>query len=188
MFQHTAARRRLGFIRSYRAFTTVFQHTAARRRLNSGMIRFKSYKKFQHTAARRRLVICLTQNGLHYCFNTQPPEGGWMRWLSRLRILSCFNTQPPEGGWTVKYPTELRRLFQHTAARRRLGASSAARIGATVVSTHSRPKAAALLSPKWAFYNRVSTHSRPKAADVGCYNKRAEMWFQHTAARRRLQT
>ena len=33
-------------------------------------------------------------------FNTQPPEGGWMRLRLNLMALSCFNTQPPEGGWS----------------------------------------------------------------------------------------
>ena len=58
------------------------------------------------------------------CFNTQPPEGGWLGMVSvkqrltvsthsrlkaaggsiRLstRLPSRFNTQPPEGGW-IKY-------------------------------------------------------------------------------------
>ena len=35
---------------------------------------------------------------------------------------SGFNTQPPEGGWFLKYQLDLViSLFQHTAARRRLG-------------------------------------------------------------------
>ncbi len=60
---------------------------------------------------------------------------------------ACFNTQPPEGGW---------------------GASSAARIGATVVSTHSRLKAAGKLFEFVRVMERVSTHSRLKAAgEVG---------------------
>ena len=32
-------------------------------------------------------------------FNTQPPEGGWLRQVLLLLSPSCFNTQPPEGGW-----------------------------------------------------------------------------------------
>ena len=56
---------------------------------------------FQHTAARRRLVV----------------RRGYLRW-----ILRCFNTQPPEGGWIFKTAApSLPLLFQHTAARRRLG-------------------------------------------------------------------
>ena len=50
-------------------------------------------------------------------FNTQPPEGGWKAVVVAIRIRGRFNTQPPEGGWVlhedvVKYLTE----FQHTAA------------------------------------------------------------------------
>ena len=56
-----------------------------------------------------------------------------------------FNTQPPEGGWLI----ELRHLrdgvlFQHTAARRRLGPVYARTCRLPYVSTHSRPKAAGL--------------------------------------------
>ena len=55
---------------------------------------------FQHTAARRRL------GNYHWC---------------RL-VQECFNTQPPEGGWISYEFTWVPPLeFQHTAARRRLG-------------------------------------------------------------------
>ena len=57
---------------------------------------------FQHTAARRRLVT----GGYIYiykqCFNTQPPEGGWLSLNSILFTKGCFNTQPPEGGWDYR--------------------------------------------------------------------------------------
>ena len=33
-------------------------------------------------------------------FNTQPPEGGWMREDKIVIVKIRFNTQPPEGGWT----------------------------------------------------------------------------------------
>ena len=55
-------------------------------------------------------------------------------------------------------------MFQHTAARRRLGSGASAGGSAGGVSTHSRPKAAgSIMSP------------------VRCATS-----FQHTAARRRL--
>ena len=78
---------------------------------------------FQYTAARRRLDCCCRWYGFGgYCFNTQPPEGGWPKpnsclafvqrfqhtaarrrlvWFLALAMLgaACFNTQPPEGGW-----------------------------------------------------------------------------------------
>ena len=56
-------------------------------------------------------------------FNTQPPEGGWPNSpFSRLGKTG-FNTQPPEGGWVmVTGGSGDMSPFQHTAARRRLGA------------------------------------------------------------------
>ena len=55
-------------------------------------------------------------------FNTQPPEGGWVQ-VCRLMVQSNgFNTQPPEGGWYRWLAhTMMSVRFQHTAARRRLG-------------------------------------------------------------------
>ena len=55
-------------------------------------------------------------------------------------------------------------MFQHTAARRRLGAVKESELVLTSVSTHSRPKAAGLLIYHTFVRERVSTHSRPKAA------------------------
>ena len=79
---------------------------------------------------------------------------------------TCFNTQPPEGGWNVNaIPTKKKAVFQHTAARRRLG----------------------LNHNKLFYFHYVSTHSRPKAAGRPDYLVFREMLFQHTAARRRLE-
>ena len=57
-----------------------------------------------------------------YGFNTQPPEGGWQRPHYKCKCHKRFNTQPPEGGWShiISYLL-FDFLFQHTAARRRLG-------------------------------------------------------------------
>ena len=55
------------------------------------------------------------------CFNTQPPEGGWIDRRFIFRRAVCFNTQPPEGGWKNSYLLGFVYLmFQHAAARRRL--------------------------------------------------------------------
>ena len=54
--------------------------------------------------------------------------------------------------------------FQHTAARRRLGIYHAKAVFKTGVSTHSRPKAAGLAFMLYPDPSGVSTHSRPKAA------------------------
>ena len=55
--------------------------------------------KFQHTAARRRLARKFGASLTYFCFNTQPPEGGWHRHNIPPKHRHCFNTQPPEGGW-----------------------------------------------------------------------------------------
>ena len=124
------------------------------------------YFRFQHTAARRRLDSTLPNIPFrHFCFNTQPPEGGWfprhddpeicyaVSTHSRPKAAGrttgkawfpncCFNTQPPEGGWGDEVKD----------------------IQAIRVSTHSRPKAAGYGYDRISVTVFVSTHSRPKAA------------------------
>ena len=165
---------------------------------------------FQHTAARRRLATAARPKHPTWCFNTQPPEGGW-RWTHAVTA----NTWPfqhtaarrrlasvPAGAWLVK-------PFQHTAARRRLGGGMGVAAIFIFVSTHSRPKAAGVSSSSptaaasgfntqppeggWAGatqsrrHRLVSTHSRPKAAGIAiCGGSSCLSEFQHTAARRRL--
>ena len=135
-----------GWFRHSIAFDSpcMFQHTAARRRLASTFSVLMTLIKFQHTAARRRLVMMIYQKAVYvrvsthsrpkaagqgffgyavqiFCFNTQPPEGGWLLTSPNCFPFSCFNTQPPEGGWLGAGQTPLSgRKFQHTAARRRL--------------------------------------------------------------------
>ena len=98
---------------------------------------------FQHTAARRRLRRQTGRQSRWRCFNTQPPEGGCLAYLG------YFQNQ---------------RWFQHTAARRRLPLREDLQDRINRVSTHSRPKAAALREWLIGKDGIVSTHSRPKAA------------------------
>ena len=186
LFQHTAARRRLARRVGRDPLFIWFQHTAARRRLVSRQYSQPRQQRFQHTAARRRLEIIGCAVCLFGRFNTQPPEGGWPMGIERVPFVQGFNTQPPEGGWMPKAiskavsqgfntqppeggwvglsASELNRLeFQHTAARRRLAGDA-----------NSATKSI------------VSTHSRPKAAGTDCFGLVFLTQFQHTAARRRL--
>ena len=55
--------------------------------------------KFQLTAARRRLGYPRGFQCHHDCFNSQPPEGGWLSFLQTWAYIQRFNSQPPEGGW-----------------------------------------------------------------------------------------
>ena len=122
------------------------------------------------------------------CFNTQPPEGGWAFKLFCSQQGCCFNTQPPEGGWTIKINDDNTLTIVSTHSRpKAAGKVIQEEAGWRVVSTHSRPKAAGTFILTGRFnIGRVSTHSRPKAA--GNNRNKDSDWsrFQHTAARRRL--
>ena len=164
MFQHTAARRRLGPMLKLPTTSTLFQHTAARRRLALAACISVQWDMFQHTAARRRLEIYTKCN-----FHREKFQHTAARRRLDIQQTSCslttgFNTQPPEGGWSV----QIRNLLQHE------------------VSTHSRPKAAGQYSSTCRKCQAVSTHSRPKAAGSNKFVSSTERSFQHTAARRRL--
>ena len=89
------------------------------------------------------LYIFLMPHYGYLCFNTQPPEGGGAQIRSSQSCHGCFNTQPPEGGCIKCFWVNV--IF-------------------VVVSTHSRPKAAAKILTAMAEDRLVSTHSRPKAA------------------------
>ncbi len=147
---------------------------------------------------------------LNCCFNTQPPEGGWVVIDGRMSIyevsthsrpkaaavqnqyalvelIVSTHSRPKAAGKAQSAARTLRR-FQHTAARRRLGADGrAVTVGSMFqhtaarrrlpreihskwprnrVSTHSRPKAAVGIKPSSSHVQSVSTHSRPKAAEV----------------------
>ena len=124
LFQHTAARRRLEPEWRCRGLKLEFQHTAARRRLgilgiNIKMHFFVSTHSRPKAAGARMRLFCWSRGS----FNTQPPEGGWQGNCMARLIQDCFNTQPPEGGWRWGRWSKSRKYrFQHTAARRRLGA------------------------------------------------------------------
>ena len=121
---------------------------------------------FQHTAAWRRLRVCGSGNRSFWtCFNTQPPEGGWIAQnQNALGNQHGFNTQPPEGGWSgVGYAFTF-----------------------TLVSTLSRLKAAGRAVIRFNVIIWVSTLSRLKAAGKHNNHWQHQKTFQHSAAWRRL--
>ena len=126
LFQHTAARRRLGLDRAGRGWTTFsfntqppeggwhlslmvilslsgFQHTAARRRLAVLAAMVPNKAGFQHTAARRRLGSDAASSATcsEVSTHSRPKAAGCLR-LVLGRGWFCFNTQPPEGGWAIR--------------------------------------------------------------------------------------
>ena len=80
--------------------------------------------------------------GICFCFNTQPPEGGWTTLLTLLLFSVCFNTQPPEGGWLRIYHAEWYGYCFNTQPPEGGWVVLSATGGTDAVSTHSRPKAA----------------------------------------------
>ena len=78
---------------------------------------------FQHTAARRRLAIALMRTFLPPLVSTHSrPKAAGDEICRHLHEGQRFNTQPPEGGWWDYCENNPKSgMFQHTAARRRLG-------------------------------------------------------------------
>ena len=165
-FQHTAARRRLERLQiqlchGYGFNTQPPEGGWEQGDNSSPWVRFVSTHSRPKAAgnsprASGRLYVVST--------HSRPKAAGSS--LIFMAIISlCFNTQPPEGGWVIidihGYNIA---LFQHTAARRRLAQRSNIHGLHHCVSTHSRPKAAGRDYWKDRALKAVSTHSRPKAA------------------------
>ena len=231
LFQHTAARRRLVREAGQPVSGSPFQHTAARRRLAAEPeVLAKGRASFNTQPPEGGCHLLYWIFATSFVSTHSRPKAAGHRDRAGGSVGS-FNTQPPEGGCPKVLNVASRAKFQHTAARRRLRRSmppntpcacfntqppeGGCRVGVVgvlgwVVSTHSRPKAAA--SCRASDYRNtpcfntqppeggcgwplsctgsvtVSTHSRPKAAELRFLNKSGSRLFQHTAARRRLQS
>ena len=142
--------------------------------------------EFQHTAARRRLarLFCRQRRAAVVSTHSRPKAAGTAKAWRKSPF--GFNTQPPEGGWVEKNNYWLRRLFQHTAARRRLAATPAKRAARRRFQHTAARRRLTLNNADITTLIRVSTHSRPKAAVSESFGRVRNSWFQHTAARRRL--
>ena len=167
MFQHTAARRRLGKPSRLSAHHTLFQHTAARRRLELQFDRTFILIMFQHTAARRRLVQTNDETGHSNRVSTH----------SRPKAAGADNLDLPR----------IKHLFQHTAARRRLGYSFLNSLSVLIRFNTQPPEGG------W-FQRRIqpepSSCFNTQPPEGGWWTRQAWIGncceFQHTAARRRL--
>ena len=188
MFQHTAARRRLDKLGgSRRVGVDVSTHSRPKaagylkdRETVRYLVSTHSRPKAAGTALRKTAQFC-------FCFNTQPPEGGWfitekpssicsVSTHSRPKAagstdskpywrFSCFNTQPPEGGWVSLYQTDsIQKSFQHTAARRRLAPKVTHWAALPLFQHTAARRRLARRTKETTFERTVSTHSRPKAA------------------------
>ena len=121
-FQHTAARRRLvrgtgRTSRTYSSFNTqppeggwnniisrcfiglVSTHSRPKAAGFSDLNRFLYLQVSTHSRPKAAGFTFFTTSHRNVCFNTQPPEGGWVLYLNNWINDVSFNTQPPEGGW-----------------------------------------------------------------------------------------
>ena len=147
--------------------SSLFQHTAARRRLpqklRSALLVCVCFNT-QPPEGGCRPMPC--RRPARCRFNTQPPEGGCQKPAPARMSMRVSTHSRPKAAAPILRPTvrkdqfqhtaARRRLlrqppdvghwdaFQHTAARRRLRSGYGKRVAYLAVSTHSRPKAAAL--------------------------------------------
>ena len=105
-----------------KASDLVFQHTAARRRLaldargNGQYLAVSTHSRPKAAGVRAGGRVA----GKAVSTHSRPKAAGW-RHGCRCHFYFCFNTQPPEGGWGFfVFADGCRLRFQHTAARRRL--------------------------------------------------------------------
>ena len=99
------------------------------------------------------------------CFNTQPPEGGWTPALPHWVPIRGFNTQPPEGGWA-------------------LGRLSALSLNGFNTQP---PEGGWLQLADFSFLLQSFNTQPPEGGWTnGSLTRSVRLWFQHTAARRRL--
>ncbi len=125
MFQHTAARRRLGFWLREKNGLSMFQHTAARRRLARLDSDDDEKAEFQHTAARRRLEMRKPQSVevLQVSTHSRPKAAGWVNRPSNSKMDVVSTHSRPKAAGFVFVLIAAQFEFQHTAARRRLEVS-----------------------------------------------------------------
>ncbi len=145
----------------------MFQLTAARRRL-ANLLTFNGShrRKFQLTAARRRLGLARRSIGrTFFCFNSQPPEGGWIYCFAAWVHQTVSTHSRPKAAGGVPLPINQR----------------------AEVSTHSRPKAAGRITAagRHLYIPFQLTAARRRLVYEGQEHYCIDV-FQLTAARRRL--
>ena len=147
-----------------------------------------SPQKFQHTAARRRLdnfrAVRLPPKAVST--HSRPKAAGWA--TCRNPNQRRFNTQPPEGGWAlILLWANWDKVFQHTAARRRLVFIDESK-DETKYSFNTQPPEGGWMQCKCLMQEQVCFNTQPPEGGWlwFLYHAFFSILFQHTAARRRL--
>ena len=144
-FQHTAARRRLHqSVHSIQEKYHVSTHSRPKAAAQDDMVTMIPFSVSTHSRPKAAAVIIGNAKYQYDVSTHSRPKAAAMRFTLYHFTRLCFNTQPPEGGCVFSHGNILTALvFQHTAARRRLLTGNQSTNSSFIVSTHSRPKAAA---------------------------------------------
>ena len=118
--------------------------------------------------------------------HSRPKAAGYLMFCNRFFFV-CFNTQPPEGGWMpFEHQSVIILKFQHTAARRRLEILLC-RTHWSLMFQHTAARRR-LETNRYIGNLMVSFNTQPPEGGWLCTSSLACIMkmFQHTAARRRL--
>ena len=210
-FQHTAARRRLRPIRGLCCLYGCFNTQPPEGGCEPGPIGFadkpvsthsrpkaaaqkRSYPRlkrwgFQHTAARRRLPAAPLRWAAAQTVSTHSrPKAAASSLYPRLPLPTVSTHSRPKAAASERMLLATPRLFQHTAARRRLRSMPAA-CAAKSKFQHTAARRR-LRSPRLGLGPGRSFNTQPP--EGGCHGDPLAYYilkekFQHTAARRRLR-
>ena len=142
----------------------VSTHSRPKAAVKNGLP-FNPYKEFQHTAARRRLQINADTFVIIAVSTHSRPKAAGCEQCGKLRQGRVSTHSRPKAAGSTRKLFPYSRLFQHTAARRRLAHKiDPFRQEQGFQHTAARRR----LSIRYPFYFLliVSTHSRPKAAGI----------------------
>ena len=154
------------------------------------------------------MIVALDKHRPSVSTHSRPKAAGWQNQFGRAPY-DCFNTQPPEGGWLpLSHIVAMPFLFQHTAARRRLAAIPTIPKSLTAFQhTAARRRLASIFVLCIVAYMFQHTAARRRLGRItratrisASFNTQppeggwlqalqfpfVSVWFQHTAARRRL--
>ena len=144
----------------------MFQHTAARRRLGrSELLPVKTNSVSTHSRPKAAGLYFCHIDGLDKRVSTHSrPKAAGLLFRQINACANSFNTQPPEGGWAMTTGIfEMPTVSTHSRPKA-AGKDTVDDFPVVAVSTHSRPKAAGISYEPLCVFMEVSTHSRPKAA------------------------
>ena len=122
------------------------------------------------------------------CFNTQPPEDGWisLAFIISFPFVVSTHSRPKTAGSAGARKYAGAPLFQHTAARRRLDEHLRAYTAQKEFQHTAARRRLAVSVSAYRIWQGFNTQPPEDGWVCNFSVATSESWFQHTAARRRL--